>query len=67
MTEGKGGNKNFITGSKRVVMVDSYSKMTEFIEPQELKLPSSTTEFEQEGKVAIPPSPQPLSLLVCSS
>lgn len=58
-------------GSKRVVMVDSVSKFSEFIEPQEIKLPQSTMEFEQDGKVKLlstrghPLSlPHPHSLLV---
>ena len=38
-------------GSKRVVMVDSLNRFSEFIETSELNLPSSTVAFEEEGKV----------------
>ena len=34
-----------------MILVDSYSKFHEFVEPKELHLPASTVEFEQEGKV----------------
>lgn len=39
-----------IKGAKKLIMIDSLSKFHEFIEPHELKLPSSTTQFGQDGK-----------------
>ena len=40
-------------GSKRVVMVDSLSRFSEFIDSSELNLPSSTIAFEEEGRVSL--------------
>ena len=40
-----------IKGAKRVIMVDSIHRLNEFIEQQELRLPSATLEFEGGGKV----------------
>lgn len=41
----------FSQGSKRIVMVDSLSRFSEFIDPFVLDLPSGTLAFEEEGKV----------------
>ena len=38
-------------GAKRVIMVDNPVKFQEYIDSRELNLPSSTTQFEQDGKV----------------
>lgn len=43
----------FLQGAKRVVMADSYSRLTEYIEPSEIKLPSDTMAFEDEGRVSL--------------
>lgn len=40
-----------IKGTKRVVMVDSIHRLNEYIEQQELRLPSATLEYEGGGKV----------------
>ena len=37
-------------------MVDSLARLSEFIDPSELDLPSSTLAFEEEGKVRHTPS-----------
>ena len=43
----------YMQGGKRVVMVDSLSRFSEFIDSSELNLPSSTIAFEEEGRVSM--------------
>ena len=40
-----------IQGAKRLLMIDTLTKFYEYIDHYELKLPSSTRDFHQDGKV----------------